>query len=123
MLVQNNDTRSSREQLLGILRRSELLFATKLIDHDGDVESISPDSIAGLVQRSWNDQPCFYAYSDPSFSVENHDVYIGFPGGALAGFIKQFNDEACLVINPGGPGTVVLSMAELEAMATDGMNE
>jgi hypothetical protein len=115
--VKNSDTQANREQMLQTLSSCELLFAVVLLDKGDTVDSMSLDSNVGVVQRSWNDEPCFFAYTDSSFCAEKHDAYIGFPGDRIAGFIKQFNDRACLVINPTGPATAVVSMVELEHIA------
>ena len=55
----------------------------------------------------------------PSYCVEPSHLHASFAGKRLAAFVRQLNKDAVLVLNPGGPVTAVLRMAELEAIASE----
>lgn len=117
--LQNDDSPSTRVQLLETLRERDVSFAFTRLAPENAVGGNTDDRLCSFTQSDWNDQACFFVYSDPSYCVEPSNLHVSCAGKRLAAFVRLLNKDAVLVLNPGGPVTAVLRMAELETIASE----
>jgi hypothetical protein len=118
-VLQNEESPSTRAQLLETLRERDVSFAFTRIGPEIAAGGNTDDNTCSFTQTAWNDEACFFVYTDPSYCVEPSHLHASFAGKRLAAFVRQLNKDAVLVLNPGGPVTAVLRMAELEAIASE----
>jgi hypothetical protein len=117
--LQNEESPSTRAQLLETLRERDVSFAFTRIGPENAAGGNTDDNSCSIRQTAWNDDACFFVYTDPSYCVEPSTLHVSFAGKRLAAFVRRLNKDAVLVLNPGGPVTAVLRMGELEAIASE----
>ncbi len=110
---------ASRQRLFDELRNRTLLFAFRFADEELQKGAVDENTPVQFSQHEWEGQPCFFAYTDTTYCVEQSHGCMSVNGNGLAAFVGQYNKNTCIVINPGGPATCKLKPSELSALANE----
>jgi hypothetical protein len=114
-----DSNRDRRQRLHDEIRNRTLLFAFGIPEEELQKGAISEDTPVHFMQQDWQGQPCFFAYTDTTYRVEPSHGCLSVDGRGLAEFVRQYNENAAIVINPAGPATCKLEPAELLALANE----
>lgn len=115
--IHKSDSPENRRILLDKIRNGGLLIAFIVPEVELHKGNISKDTPIQFCLQEWNGQPCFFAYTDQTYRAEPSHGCIGVDGKRLAEFVKNHNENACVVINPAGPVSCKLEVSELNALA------
>ncbi len=111
LAVSQNDNSHSRDQLYAALRKWNLLFPFTVAE-DRAKHPISADTNLQFAMYRPNDQPCIYAYTDPTYRIEPSHGCMPIESRRLAEWLATFSESPSIVINPGGPATCRLEPKE-----------
>ena len=120
----DHDSQDGRLRLLDELRNRTFFISFRIPDEelqqgaftDGTLTAGTPFQVA---RQDWQGQPCYFAYTDAAYRVEPSHGCMAVKGNGLAAFVRQFHQNAGVVINPAGPATCKLDLPELIALADD----
>ena len=115
--VQDHDSPANRRRLLDQLRGRSLLFAYSVPEDALKRGDITDNTPIQFLQHQWHGRPSAFAYTDPALRIEPSHGCMGIDAAGWWAFVRERTEEACLVINPGGPATCILEPTELEALA------
>jgi hypothetical protein len=115
--VQDHDSLAHRQRLLDQLRGRSLYFAFSVPEDALKQGAITDDTPIYFDQHQWHGRPSAFAYTDPAFRIEPSHGCVDIKSSGWWAFVRERTDEACLVINPGGPATCILEPTELKALA------
>jgi hypothetical protein len=115
--VEECDSAGNRQRLLEELEGCGLYFAFSVPEEELKLGPITPATPIEFHLCEWHGGPCIFAYTDPAFRVEPSQGCIEIEAARWWGLVKEKNERACLVINPGGPATCKLEPAELQMLA------
>lgn len=108
---------STRQRLLDALGKYPLFLAFSLGEDALKSRTIAEDTVTEFATHEWHGVPCVFAYTDPAFRVESSHGCVLIEAVGLWKHVQRFRNCTNLVINPGGPATCTLELAELKALA------
>lgn len=111
------DGAAQRRRSLEALRTRLFHLALVHADESRRGEPLTRDTAVGVALSQWEGVESVFVYSDPAYCIDARDWMSGFSGRELVAFVRSLHPWARLVLNPGGPVTVVLAAADMDVLA------